>query len=898
MNGYQQPIPASVLLRRPDLKYKPSNLRFVTANSVYEEFVSLTRSPHSELYATVQLWADSKPLTVPVQTAYKVFKTARIWNEWLTLPISYANVPQNALLAITLWDLSPAAGDDTPFHAVPFGGTTIPLFDKDNTLFKGKQRCRVHRNVVADGLSNTTTPHVLQTRHRDENGKVHEQHLTERETELERLETLMKKFEMGEMPEDKWLDNMVFRQIEKLERQNVRDSVQKRASNLAQTNGGGAHKTAEDYIEDEGIFNLYIELPRFDHPIVFTDHEYPAPPVSTMNISSSDIRLRPPPDVTLGPGINADGFDDPTAGRLIRIYDPEVGVRENPVEMKHRKLVRLQRTDPLDRDLKPNAKVRDELNNIMSYGPTQELKEEEKDLVWKFRHYLSRDKRALTKYVKSTDWKSEAEVRLLVQMLPKWTEIDVDDALELLGPTVDNPTVRAYAVERLRKADDEELLLYLLQLVQALKFEPVQPQTEDVSAAEDSSLARFLVTRAADSFLLGNYLHWYLMVECSDNSPQQEPVHRKLFAKVEYDFMTELMNRPDGPQHRKTLRRQAELVTILSKISKDVRHSRDDRPKKIEKLKKYIADPKNELLEFDGPLPLPLDPSVQITGCVPEQSNVFKSSLFPLLVTFKTTTGSTYPVIFKTGDDLRQDQLVIQIINLMDRLLRKENLDLKLTPYHILATSPITGGVQFVASSSVSAACAKHKTILNYLRHHNPDSSAPLGVRRQAMETYVKSVAGYCVITFLLGVGDRHSDNLLLAPDGRFFHADFGYILGRDPKPFAPLFKLDHQIVEGMGGPQHDYYAQFKQYCFTAYTALRKNANLILNLFALMSRANIPDIRLEPDKATLKVLERFHLEMSEGEAIRYFEQVTTDMVSAVMPQVIDRLHGFVQGWRA
>ena len=111
--------------------------------------------------------------------------------------------------------------------------------------------------------------------------------------------------------------------------------------------------------------------------------------------------------------------------------------------------------------------------------------------------------------------------------------------------------------------------------------------------------------------------------------------------------------------------------------------------------------------------------------------------------------------------------------------------------------------------------------------------------------------------------------------------------------------KLSKEMIEGMGGQNSEYYAQFKQHCFTAYTTLRKSSSLILNLFSLMVDANIPDIRMEPDQAVEKVKERFHLELrTEEEVVRTFEALMEDSVSAMAPAVIDWAHGFVQRFRA
>lgn len=665
-------------------------------------------------------------------------------------------------------------------------------------------------------------------------------------TELDRLEELMRAHSLGRIPKNDWLDKLVFKKVEEM------------------------RKTAPPNKENY----LILDFPDYDHPVIYTSPKY--------SYSIKDDQV----------------YHENT---LVMVHDPEA-LKSNLVEEKHRKLVRSHRNGALDKYLIPSPRIRDALNKIIAKSSSSELEDSEKGLLWTFRNHLIRQPEALPKFLRTVYWNDPVETKQAVNLLQKWSMIPIDCALELLGPSFTNSHVRQHAVKRLVKEEDVKIILYLLQLVQALRYEP-----------QDGTLSNFLITKGSESDRIGGQLFWYLTVECEDPNPPA------IFASTRDNFFKTL-----STIQMKSLRRQQKWVKELQKLAEGIKTSKDNRLRKIQKLKAWATDHKT----LHERVPFPLDPTLEVTGFLPAQCSVFKSSLFPLRLGLLTAPsqeadirvqreGSTsyepdqrtpiissisdagsFQVIYKSGDDLRQDQLVIQIITIFNDLLLDEQLDLALTPYRILATSPTSGFVEFIESSPLASILSEHGTLASYL---GATSTRPVDAK--VMETYVRSCAGYCVITYLLGVGDRHLDNLLLTKSGRFFHADFGFILGRDPKPFAPALKLVKEMVDVMtsSSPSHNqmlWYNEFRGHCFNAFSALRRKSSLVLNLFSLMVDANIPDIKIEPTRAVDQIRERFCLNLNEEDSLRFFQELLEESVRAFFPVLIDRVHNLAQYLRA
>lgn len=331
---------------------------------------------------------------------------------------------------------------------------------------------------------------------------------------------------------------------------------------------------------------------------------------------------------------------------------------------------------------------------------------------------------------------------------------------------------------------------------------------------------------------------------------------------------------------------------------------------------------------------MPLDPATKLAGLVPTTASMFASAVYPCVIEFldyddsivkqqqllqnpplpgalanadkskekegdkdknKSKSGGikTHKIMFKSGDDLRQDQLIMQMIALMDSLLKKVNLDLRLLTYGILAVSQRDGIMEFVRNSMPISAVAKHfGTITEYLKTHNYDKTGPYEVSPQAMDTFVKSCAGYCVITFILGIGDRHLDNIMINTSGQLFHIDFGFIFGQDPKPFPPPFRFTRSMADAMGGEDSEHYARFKTFCCQSYNWLRKSANLILNLLSLMGDAGINDISKRSDlpKVLLKVEEKFRLDLTDEQAEQYFLGLINESLHSLAPKIMEVAH--------
>ncbi|XP_056312148.1 phosphatidylinositol 4,5-bisphosphate 3-kinase catalytic subunit gamma isoform isoform X1 [Danio aesculapii] len=518
--------------------------------------------------------------------------------------------------------------------------------------------------------------------------------------------------------------------------------------------------------------------------------------------------------------------------------------------------------------------LRKQFEQIIATDPLHPLTSEDKELLWHFRQECMRDPKAYPKFLSSVKWGKQEAVAITHHLLERstiWDRslLDVGLVLQLLDCHFSDENVRTIAVRKLETLGDDDVLRYLLQLVQAVKFEPYH----------DSALARFLLKRALRSKRIGHFLFWFLRSEIAQSMHYQQ----------RYAVILEAYLRGCGEEMLQDFRKQVEITEALQKVAREIKQMSAEKydisAQVVFQLRQKLEG--LQVLGLPDSFKVPYDPGLRAGSLVIEQCKVMASKKKPLWLQFKradptTLSSDTIGIIFKDGDDLRQDMLILQILLIMESIWELESLDLSLLPYGCISTGNKIGMIEIVKDATTIAniqqstvgntGAFKDEILSQWLREKcvNEDK------HQQAVDRFVFSCGGYCVATYVLGIGDRHNDNIMITETGNLFHIDFGHILG-NYKSFLGISKErvpfvltpDFLYLMGTTGKKSSpNFLQFQNVCLKAYLALRHHTNLLIILFSMMLMTGMPQLTSKEDIEYIR--EALTVGRSEDEAKQHF----------------------------
>lgn len=514
---------------------------------------------------------------------------------------------------------------------------------------------------------------------------------------------------------------------------------------------------------------------------------------------------------------------------------------------------------------------------------------DKREVLWEKRHYLhSALPHALPKVLHaahSWDFASLVDLHALVRA---WQPLPPLQALELLLPRYPDATVRAHAVQWMAALRSDQLVAFLPQLLQALKHDTY----------EASPMAEFLLRRALESPRVAHHLYWQLVHSLPGESPHNSAVltpasaqsaaaengagggsasaaaaaaaasaHDAYITQARYTRRNQMMLRALLASCGERLAGRLLAQDLMCKALADCAHAVQQQSKDGHRAKALLHGLDDVQQVLSGrPLALPLAPGAEVRGVNARTSGYFNSNTLPLRVNFAGPDGRTVAAIFKAGDDLQQDQLTIQLVRIMDRLWLEEGLDLKMVTFNCVPTGRKKGMIEMVGEAETLrkiqvewglTGSFKDKPIAEWLARQNP---SPLEYQR-AVDNFTVSCAGYSVATYILGICDRHNDNIMLKTSGHLFHIDFGKFLGdaqmfgnfkRDRTPFVLTSDMAY-VINGGDRPSTQFH-HFVDLCCQAFNIVRKHGDLILHMVALMATSGIPGVTADAVNYVRKAL--------------------------------------------
>lgn len=425
----------------------------------------------------------------------------------------------------------------------------------------------------------------------------------------------------------------------------------------------------------------------------------------------------------------------------------------------------------------------------------------------------------LCRYFKSNDWDSDKYSLLYIKNIIHTNDIiDVkckylmcdkncmnmkdnklltdEEILDILTTTC-NMYVREFLIELF----DEKLIgIYIPLLIYSLRYD-----------YNGNIVSDYLLDKSMNDFDLQQKLYCELLIHIKN------PIFSKYYDKT-YDVLLNIISTYSD-------------IEKINNLNNFINYVNTD------KIRTYFGDVKKQLIAKNGKNMIPLD----ILYIDYDNIKIFNSNTCPKLIPYINSNYEYKSLIYKF-EDVRNDYIIQCIIKSMDLILKNNGLDMNIVTYDVLPISNNSGLIEIVQNSeTIYNIKNKHNTtILNYILEKNSNDTI-----ENIRDKFIKSTASYSIISYLLGIGDRHLDNIMITNDGKLFHIDYSYILGIDCKLLAPKIRLTPDIIECIGGLQSKNYEIFEKYCIQVYNILRSHVNIYSCFFNMLTNKNNADAEIK-----------------------------------------------------
>lgn len=300
-------------------------------------------------------------------------------------------------------------------------------------------------------------------------------------------------------------------------------------------------------------------------------------------------------------------------------------------------------------------------------------------------------------------------------------------------------------------------------------------------------------------------------------------------------------------------------------------------PSLIELELQYVSPQLKSARNLQTAIPGTYQPHLPIISIVKFESNiaVFDTQQRPRKLNILGSDGLSHEFLLKGREDLRQDERVMQLFGLVNRLLSAKQetaaKNLSITTYSVIPLAPICGMIGWVSySPTLHAVIEAHRESCGLIfgvehafvkEEYKEYDDLPLSNKLEIFEDvlrrtkggdlrdmlwmkswnaetwlkkrceYTRSLALMSMVGYILGLGDRHPCNLLIHQyTGKVVHIDFGdcfeVAMLRDKLPEKVPFRLTRMLTQAM--EVSGFEGTFRITCETVMALIREHKESVM----------------------------------------------------------------------